>query len=87
MNKLLMIALVLTSSTIFAGESKKPDAVAVDNACTEEAKTANCGEEKVGTGLLKCLHAYKKDHKDFKPSEGCKTALKQLREDHKNNKK
>ncbi|MGZ3703582.1 MAG: hypothetical protein ACXWSD_17625, partial [Bdellovibrionota bacterium] len=46
------------------------------SACTAEAQTAGCGSEQVGTGLLKCIHAYKKAHKkDFKLSDGCKAAL------------
>ena len=83
--KTIFTALVLLSlSSVMAAESKKPDAVAVDSACTQEAQTANCGSEKVGTGLLKCIHAYKKEHKkDFKISDGCKVALKTLRDDRK----
>lgn len=70
------------SAAMAAGESKKPDAQAVDAACTQEAQVAGCGNEKVGTGLLKCLGAYRKEHKkDFKISEGCKSSLKTLHED------
>lgn len=80
--KTLLAAIVLLSvSSVIAGESKQPDAQAVDSACTQESKTASCGNEKVGTGLLKCIHTYKKEHKDFKIGDGCKAALKTLRED------
>lgn len=47
----------------------------IDNACANDAKTANCGDKQVGSGLLKCLHDYKKEHKDFKLSPACKTAI------------
>lgn len=66
----------------FAKENTTPDATAVDSACTAEAATAGCGAEKVGTGLLKCLHAYHKAHHDAKPSAGCKAAMQKMRTDH-----
>jgi hypothetical protein len=63
-------------------ENMNPDAQAIDGACTQDAATAGCGSEKVGTGLLKCLHKYKKEHKkDFKFSESCKTAMKTMHDD------
>ena len=55
----------------------------IDNACANDAKTANCGDKQVGSGLLKCLHEYKKDHKDFKLSPDCKTAIDKRREEQK----
>lgn len=59
------------------------DREAVNNACSAEAATAGCGSEKVGTGLLRCIFAYKKSHKkDFKISDSCKASMKKLREDH-----
>jgi hypothetical protein len=64
-------------------EAKGADAQAIDAACTAEAQTAGCGEEKVGSGLLKCIHAYKKAHKDFKLSDGCHAAIGKAREDRK----
>lgn len=63
--------------------STKPEAQAVNTACTSEANTTNCVNEKVGTGLIKCIHAYKKHHKDFKLSDGCKSAMKSLKMVHK----
>jgi hypothetical protein len=64
--------------------SQNPDALAIDAACTAEAQTAGCGDEKVGTGLLKCVGAYRKAHKkDFKVSDGCKAALQKARADRK----
>ncbi len=48
------------------GEAKGADAQAVNAACSQDAAAAGCGAEKVGTGLLKCLHGYKKAHHDKK---------------------
>lgn len=64
----------------FAGESKRAEAQAVDQACAQDAQTAGCGNAQVGTGLIKCIHAYKKEHKDFKVSEGCRDSFKKLKE-------
>lgn len=84
MKSLLSLALLCSLTSVMAAENKSADAQAVDQACSQEAQTASCGSDKVGTGLLKCIHAYKKEHKkDFKISEGCKTAMKTLRADRK----
>ena len=85
---MIVTALLVASTTVFANEgekkeSAKPEAQVVNASCSEDAKTAGCGDDKVGTGLLKCLHAYKKSHSDFKFSDGCKTAMKDLRKEHK----
>ena len=64
-------------------EMKGADAQAIDTACATDAATANCGTEKVGTGLLKCLHAYKKANESFKFSAGCKAAMQKMHQDHK----
>ena len=61
------------------------DREAVNEACKAEGATAGCGSSEVGTGLLKCIGKYRKEHKkDFKISDGCKAAMKKLREDRKN---
>jgi hypothetical protein len=65
-----------------AHEAKGPDAQAIDSACAPDAATAGCGTEKVGTGLLKCLHAYKKAHKDYKFTPACEAAKEKARADH-----
>lgn len=57
------------------------DAQGVNAACQAEASTAGCGNEVVGKGLLKCMTAYKQAHKEFKYSDGCKGAMKQLHQD------
>lgn len=79
----LTVALFSVSAMAQNGELKQ-DKEAVDSACSAEAKTANCGDAKVGTGLLKCIHGYKKEHKkEFKISDGCKSAMKKLKSDRK----
>lgn len=81
---LTVLTVFMGSVSMAANEALKAERDAVASACSAEAKTANCGEEKVGTGLLKCMHGYKKEHKkDFKFSDGCKAAMKKLKEDRK----
>ncbi len=87
---LLLLSLTLSVSTLspraFAEgkPSQNPDALAIDQACVADAQTAGCGSEQVGTGLLKCIHAYKRGHrKEFKVSDGCKAAMEKARADRK----
>jgi hypothetical protein len=54
---------------------------AVQDACVEEAKAANCGDKIVGKGLLKCIHEHKKASKEFKISDSCKTAMRTLKDE------
>lgn len=56
--------------------------LAVNSACQDEAKSANCGDKVVGRGLLKCIHSHKKASSDFKISDGCKAAMKSLKSEH-----
>ena len=84
--KTVFIALALCSLSLPAFADGKastaPDAQAVDSACSAEAQTAGCGSEQVGSGLLKCIHAYHQAHKkDFKLSPGCKAAMGKERAD------
>ena len=79
----LTAALFGFSSAFAADPTMKADAQSIDTACAADAATANCGADKVGTGLLKCLHAYKKANKSFKFSSGCKDAMKQMHKDRK----
>ena len=81
------LALLLCSAPAFAAgggkASQNPDAQAIDQACGAEAQTAGCSGEQVGTGLLKCIHAYKKaNKKSFQISAGCKSAMMKARADH-----
>ncbi len=81
----LALSFILLACSISAGAAPNPtikaDAQAIDSACKAEAATAGCGDEVVGKGLLKCMGQYKKAHKDFRFSDGCRSAIKQLRED------
>jgi hypothetical protein len=61
------------------------DARAINTACAADAQTAGCGAEKVGRGLLKCLHIYRRaqrqTNKAFTFSPGCESAIQQLHAD------
>ena len=88
MNKLFVVLatnMVLASVAFAAPDAAmEADNSAINSACSADAATAGCGSEKVGGGLLKCLHAYKKAHKaDFKFSAGCKSAMEQRHADKK----
>ncbi len=75
---------LFVSGLAFAGPTPavKADKLAADNACKAEGAAAGCGAEQVGTGLLKCIHAYHQAHKaTFKVSAGCHAAIKQLKAD------
>ncbi|MFZ3229596.1 MAG: hypothetical protein WA160_05280 [Pseudobdellovibrio sp.] len=79
-------ALLFAFGLSTARADMKSDKEAINTACVEDAKTANCGTETVGKGLLKCIHSYKKEHKDFKVSDACKSAMKKHRADKKEKK-
>lgn len=82
----LVVALFSVSAMAQNGELKQ-DKEAVEAACSAEAKAANCGDAKVGKGLLKCIHKHKKENKkDFTISDGCKSAMKKLKEDRREHK-
>jgi len=53
----------------------------VNDACAEDAAKAGCTGDSatIGKGLMKCLKAYKKEHKDFKISDSCKMASKEMK--------
>lgn len=53
----------------------------VNNSCKADAATAGCGQEVVGKGLLNCLHNYKKAHRNYRFSDGCRDAMEHMRED------
>jgi len=85
--KSLILCAILTASasTAFAAghENMNPDAQGIDTACAPDSQTASCGSDKVGTGLLKCLWAYKKAHKDYKFTDGCREAMAKAKADRK----
>lgn len=55
----------------------------INQACSADAATAGCSGKEVGTGLMKCLHAYKKANKSFELSEGCKSATQAAKNERK----
>lgn len=83
----LTMGLLIASSVAFAEEPAttptKLDNDNVNTACAADAATAGCGSTKVGSGLLLCLHAYKKAHKEFKFADACKMAMRQRKMDKK----
>lgn len=87
MKFIMTAALIGLSATVYAAgagtESKSADAQAIDSACAADAATAGCGSEKVGTGMLRCIRAYRKSHKDWKPSATCHAAMEKMHADKK----
>ena len=87
MIKALMVSLVLITSTV---SMAKGDRAAKDaelkSACAAEISVAGCGNKDLGKGLLKCLQAYKKEHKDMVISESCKNLRKEFRDERKTKK-
>jgi hypothetical protein len=82
LTSLLTLSLALSQASFASDPTLQADRDAVNSSCSAEAATAGCGDKKVGSGLLKCIHAYKKTNKDFKISDGCKEASKKLKADH-----
>ena len=64
-----------------ADAALKPDAKPTDNPCKPEANASGCEDLVAGKGLLKCMSSYKMANRDFKFSEGCSEAMKQMRKD------
>lgn len=73
MKSLLFVIALSTVFAVNAGESKRESAQAVNAACA--AEVPECSSKKVGKGLKKCIHEYKKAHKEFKISDSCKAAM------------
>lgn len=57
----------------------------VKAACAADVQATGCSQE-LGKGLMKCIHAYKKAHKEFTISESCKEAVHEGHEMHKEHK-
>ena len=80
-------ALALAAASAYAEDkvSKDPtadaDRAAINQACTAEAQAAGCSGMTAGHGLMKCIRAYKKEHKDFKISDSCKAARQKRKAD------
>lgn len=69
-----LTALTLSSGMAYAHQDVK-------DACATDVATTGCKGE--GKEKMQCLREYKKANKDFKFSEGCKSAFKEVREDRK----
>lgn len=81
--------LTIASAVLFtmsAQADMKSDQQNVNTACAQEATTANCGTDKAGKGLLKCLFTYKKGNDSFQFSDACKAAIDTLHTDKKQKK-
>lgn len=74
-----LTALTIQFTAMASDPAMEADRAAVNSACSAEASTANCGDQKVGSGLLKCIQAHKKSNKDFKISDSCKASMKSLK--------
>jgi serine/threonine protein kinase len=61
--------------------SLMPDKLGISQACMAEAATTGCTGEQVGKGLLKCMHAYRQAHRDFRTSQACAAAIKKYNTD------
>ncbi len=84
--KALLAAAALCAFSGYAGADNpkaemRADAQAINQACKSDASNTGCGGEVVGKGLLKCMHAYKQAHKDYRFSEDCREAMKKMKED------
>ena len=56
----------------------------VNKACLADAEKAGCKDKEVGSGLMKCMKEYKEKNKDFKLSDSCKEASKNLHHERRN---
>lgn len=80
---LILSALLVTSLSFAESADLETQKNAVNSACADEAAKANCGDQKVGSGLLKCIHSHKKANREFKISDSCKEAMKHLKHERK----
>lgn len=86
MLKSIIATVVITGSVVaFANQREEMDAQ-VKQACAAEITTTGCGEKSIGRGLMRCMHEYKRAHKDFKISDGCREVKHQLKAEHKERK-
>ena len=79
----VILAILLGGASLAHAKVPAADRDAVNTACASDAAAAKCGSEKVGSGLLKCLHAYKKANPTFTFSESCQKAKATLKADRK----
>ena len=79
----VILAILLGGASLAHAKVPAADRDAVNTACASDTAAAKCGSEKVGSGLLKCLHAYKKANPTFTFSESCQKAKATLKADRK----
>ena len=60
-------------------QEREAQAAKIKAACAEEITKTDCKEE-LGHGLMKCMHDFKDQNKDFKVSDACKDVVKESRE-------
>lgn len=77
----LLISILSLLTTTAHATSLKADKENIDSVCQSDARMANCQNLQAGSGLLKCLHAYKKVHKNFQLSDVCNAAIMKTKAD------
>ena len=81
---LLFVFMIAISGVVQAAPKRgalKADAELINSSCRADAQVAGCSNEKVGSGLIKCLWQYKKANPKFDFSNECKSALKKMHHD------
>lgn len=83
--KLVAFFIIAASMFCFVAQAGEisTDKQVVETACAQDTKTADCLNKKVGSGLMRCLRAYKTANPSYKLSNECKRALVNLRLDFK----
>ncbi len=80
--QLLTLAFVFSSLSATASMDKEGLKAEMGNVikaeCADEISKANCGNEH-GPRILKCIHEYKKTHKEFLISDKCKDVRKKMK--------
>lgn len=81
MLKSILVSMVLVASvSSFAKSEKRAEKDAeIKKACAAEIAASGCGDKELGKGLLKCMHAYRKEHKDMVISDSCKELRKEFK--------
>lgn len=79
LKSVISVLVFMGAVAVFAGEKHAEADAKIKAACSAEIAATGCADKDLGKGLLKCMHAYKKEHKEFKFSEGCKDVKKELK--------
>ncbi len=83
MVSLFVLAMFAAATSVAApNPTLKADRQAINSACSGDGQTAGCAGKEFGTGLLKCIWAYKRaNRKTFKVSQQCRAATQKWRAD------